>query len=35
MITLGYGEIVPINEDEKGFAIFAIIISCIAFGYIL
>ena len=35
MTTLGYGDICPINFDEKLFVITAILVSCIIFGYIL
>ncbi|MFN9910283.1 MAG: ion channel [bacterium] len=32
---LGYGDIVPITASEMWFALVAIIISCIIFGYSL
>ena len=35
MITVGYGDIYPINIYEKGFAIFVNFISCGVFAYCL
>ena len=33
MITVGYGDIVPINNNEKIFAIFTMLLSCGVFAY--
>lgn len=33
MITVGYGDIVPVNIKEKTFIIFITIISSIVVGY--
>ena len=33
MITVGYGDIVPINNHEKIFAIFTMLLSCGVFAY--
>ena len=35
MITVGYGDIVPITPQEIIFTIMSIIFSCIIFGYLL
>jgi hypothetical protein len=31
----GYGDIVPISDEERLFNCIAIILTCIVFGYIL
>lgn len=33
MITLGYGDIVPVNSSERGFVIVITMISCGVFAY--
>lgn len=33
MITVGFGDIVPINTDEKLFAVFTMLVACGVFGY--
>lgn len=33
MITVGYGDIVPISRYEKLYVIFMALISCGVFGY--
>ena len=33
MITVGYGDITPINNDEKIFGVFTMLLACGIFGY--
>ena len=33
MTTVGFGDIVPVNNDEKIFAIFMMLLSCGVFAY--
>lgn len=33
MVTVGYGDIVPANNNEKLFAMVAELASCVIFGY--
>ena len=33
MITVGFGDIYPVNEDEKLFTIFAMLLACGVFAY--
>jgi hypothetical protein len=35
MITLGYGDVVPISEEEKIYTIFISMIACGFFSYVL
>ncbi len=35
MITLGYGDVIPINSYEKVYVIFVTIISCGVFAFIV
>ena len=34
MITVGYGDIVPISFPEKVYTIFITLISCAVFAYV-
>lgn len=34
MMTIGYGDIVPVTHDEKIFTIFTIILASVIFAYI-
>ena len=33
MITVGYGDIIPVNRTERMFAIFTALVSCGVFAY--
>ncbi len=33
MITVGYGDVVPVNPGEKIFAIFTMLLACGVFAY--
>ena len=33
MITVGYGDIVPVNNNEKIYSIFAMLVACGVFAY--
>ena len=33
MITVGYGDIVPVSDNEKIYAIFAMLLACGVFAY--
>jgi len=35
MITVGYGDILPTNNDEKILSVFTMLIACGVFGYSL
>jgi len=35
MITVGYGDLVPSNNDEKIICILIMLIACVVFGYSL
>ncbi len=35
MVTVGYGDIHPVNADEMLLCVFTIMISCCVFGYSL
>ena len=33
MITVGFGDVVPVTNDEKIFTIFAMLVACVIFAY--
>jgi hypothetical protein len=33
MITVGFGDVVPVNESEKIFVTFTMLLSCGVFAY--
>ena len=35
MLTVGYGDILPVNDNERIFTIFAMLIGCCMFGYVM
>lgn len=35
MLTVGYGDILPVNDNEKIYAIGTMLIGCCLFGYIM
>lgn len=35
MLTVGYGDMVPVNEEEKLFTVFTMLIGCCVFGYVM
>ena len=35
MITVGYGDILPVNEGEMVLSVFTMLIACGMFGYSL
>jgi hypothetical protein len=35
MITVGYGDVVPVNNNEKIVAMLTMVIACAVFGYAL
>lgn len=32
-LTVGYGDITPVNDEERLFVIFNVLVTCIIFGY--
>jgi hypothetical protein len=33
--TVGYGDIIPVNDAEVGFASFVMFVGAVSFGYII
>ena len=35
LTTVGYGDVVPVNNTERGFALVALLVGALVFGYVI